>query len=322
MATGSQRQALALVGLSRSTWHYRHRPRPRVLDPLPAKDRAYRNRIGRTDRAEIARLIRAGWAASNSVDQSFATAWDQGIMLASRRTWWRIAAAMDQAARPLAPTRRRGRGPATAPVLRADGPGQVWSWDITELRSPWAGRTHLAYSIIDLYSRMIVGWRVEEREIDRLAVEMFQQAFATHGHPQVVHADSGAAMRSGALSDLFSARGIKRSHNRPRVSNDNPFSEAEFRTMKYRPGYPGTFPDVATARAWVSDYVPWYNEHHCHSGIAHFTPASVHSGSWKTQWAQRDSTLQAYHDAHPERFRHRPRTATPAPTVGINLPTG
>jgi putative transposase len=184
-----------------------------------------------------------------------------------------------------------------------------------------AGVSFKAYSIIDIFSRMIVGWRVEERESDDLAVAMFERAFAEHGRPQVVHADSGPAMRSTVLKDLLADLEIGQTHNRPRVSNDNPFSESEFRTMKYRPNYPSTFADIDIARAWVGAYVPWYNQQHRHSGVALFTPSEVHDGSWAARWRQRDDTYQAYYDAHPERFSNRPKTPSPKPIVGINLPT-
>ena len=125
-------------------------------------------------------------------------------MLASRRSWWRIAAAIDdQSARPVAPTRSASTTPRSAPVLKATGPQQIWSWDITDLRTPWRGVAFKAYSVIDIYSRKIVGWRVEERECDDLAVDMFEAAFAEHGLPAVVHADSGPAMRSTVLKDLL-----------------------------------------------------------------------------------------------------------------------
>lgn len=310
-----------MIGLSRSTWHYRSHPRPPVADPIPQRDRAYPSRIGALDRKVIEAEILAGWLAGVSVDQSFATAWDAGMLLASRRSWWRIAAEIDdQRARPICPTRARNTAPRPAPVLKAAGPQQIWSWDITDLRSPWRGVAFKAYSIIDIFSRKIVGWRVEERECDDLAVQMFKTAFAAHGVPQVVHADSGPAMRSAVLADLLSEHGVGRTHNRPHVSNDNPFSESEFRTMKYRPDYPGTFDDIEVARTWVAAYVAWYNAQHRHSGIALFTPDDVHTGTWVHQWTRRDDVLQAYYDAHPERFRARPHTKSPEPVVGINLP--
>lgn len=243
-------------------------------------------------------------------------------MLASRRSWWRIGAAItDQTSRPAIPTRRTAPARRAAPVLKATGPNEVWSWDITDLHGPFRGCAHKAYSIIDIYSRKIVGHRVEEREVDTLAVEMFQTAIAAHGAPKFVHSDSGAAMRSNALRDfLIQDHGITMTHNRPSVSNDNPFSESEFKTMKYRPNYPRIFDTLEAARDHVDEYVPWYNGHHHHSGIALFTPDSVHNGSWQATWTIRDSASQTYHNSHPERFHRQPTTLTPATTVGINLP--
>lgn len=311
-----------MAGVARSTWHYRHHPRECVADPIPQKARAYPSRIPDADRAAIVELIGAGWKDGVSVDHAFASAWDSGIMLGSRRTWWRVAADItDQSIRPVAPTRARSANPPRqAPVLEATGPGQVWSWDITDLRTPWRGVSFKAYSIIDIYSRKLVGWRVEDREVDALAVEMFEASFAEHGKPAAVHADSGPAMRSNALKDLLADLGITQTHNRPRVSNDNPFSESEFRTMKYRPNYPGTFDTIELARAYMAWYVPWYNQNHKHSSIALFSPDDVHDGSWRQLWEQRNNTQQAYYAAHPERFRRPPQAPRPSDTVGINLP--
>lgn len=289
--------------------------------PVPHADRAYPSRISAEDRENVTARIAIGWADGVSVDHSFATAWDEGVMLASRRTWWRIAAQIpDQSARPVAPTRRQSKAPRAAPVLEATGPGQVWSWDITDLRSPWRGVAFKAYSIIDIYSRKLVGYRVEAREADHLAVEMFTEAFAAHGLPGVVHADSGPAMRSTLLGDLLGPLGVIQTHNRPRVSNDNPFSESEFRTMKYRPNYPGIFATLDEARAHVDTYAPWYNANHKHSGIALFSPDEVHDGTWRDRWAQRSRVQQTYYDTHPERFHKPPSTPAPAGYVGINLP--
>lgn len=318
--TGSQRRALNIAGLARSAWHYRHHPRARVPDPVAHTDRAYPNRISAADRDRIAARIIAGWADGLSVDHTFATAWDQGLVLASRRSWWRIAAAIaDQSTRPVAPTRStRSAPPRQPPVLEATGPGQVWSWDITDLRTPWRGVSYKAYSIIDIYSRKLVGWRVEDRESDHLAVDMFTRAIDQHGPPNTVHADSGPAMRSNALRDLLTEHGITQTHNRPRVSNDNPFSESEFRTMKYRPNYPGTFTTLDQARDWLNTYTTWYNQHHRHSGIALFTPDQVHTGHWQHLWTQRDHAMHTYYTRHPERFRRPPHTPAPPGHVGIN----
>lgn len=245
-------------------------------------------------------------------------------MLASRRTWWRIAAEMEeQDLRPKTPTKRGGsrkRGSHEMPVLKATCPGQVWSWDITDIYSKWRGIVFKVYSITDIYSREIVGWRVEERESDHLAAEMFETAIARHGAPHVVHADSGPAMRSHLLRDTLTGHRVELSHNRPYVSNDNPFSESAFKTMKYRPNYPKVFKDLEHAREYLLGYVNWYSTEHKHSGIALFSPAQVHDGSWEDLWEKRDRAHQDYYDKHPERFHQPPTTPAPAKHVGINLP--
>ena len=157
-----------------------------------------------------------------------------------------------------------------------------------------------AYSIIDIYSRKIVGWRVEEREVDELAVEMFQDAFAEHGIPEAVHADSGPAMRSTLLKDLLGDLGVTQTHNRPRVSNDNPFSESEFRTMKYRPNYPGTFTDIEPPAPTWPGTCPGTTSTTSIPASRCSHPNQVHDGTWRTLWRQRDQAQQAYYDAHPE----------------------
>lgn len=309
-----------MTGVSRGTWHYRHKPRARVADPIPQADRAYPSRISEADCREIAGHIAAGWADKVSVDHSFATTWNDGKVLASRRSWWRIALELDQALRPKIGRRADKRTTRAAPVVSATRPNQAWSWDITDLFTPWRGVVFKAYKITDIFSREIVGWRVEQREVDELAVEMFTDAIAERGAPEVVHADSGSAMTSNALQTFLHKRGVDLSYNRPYVSNDNPFSESGFRTMKYRPGYPRVFDTLDAARDYLTGYVTWYNTEHKHSGIALFTPAQVGDGSWKEVWKTRDRALQRYYHRHPERFRRPPRTPTPAVQVGINLP--
>jgi transposase InsO family protein len=318
--TGSQRKALALAGVARSTWQYRHHPRPKVNDPIPHHERDSPTRVSAHDRERIEEFILAGWARDESVEHSFAAAWDQGVMLASVRTWWRIGAELEQSLRPKIPTKRGRGGPRQVPVVSATRPGQAWSWDITDLLTPWRSVVLKAYKITDIYSREIVGYRVEEREADHLAVDMFKTAIAQHGAPEVVHADSGPAMRSNTLGQTLADYGVRLSHNRPYVSNDNPFSEAGFRTMKYRPGYPRVFADLDTARAYLDDYVSWYNTSHRHSGIALFTPRQVGDGTWRHTWNIRDKALQQYYERHPQRFRKKPQTPAPSDTVGINLP--
>lgn len=310
-----------MAGISRGTWHYRHAPRAKTETPIPQAERAYPSRVSAADQQRIEEYVLAGWAKQLSVSHSYAVAWDAGVYLASERTWWRIASRLEeQFLRPNIPTRQGVRVPRPAPVVIATRPGQAWSWDITDLRTPWRGIVYKAYKITDINSREIVGHRVEHREADHLAVDMFETAIAQHGAPAVVHADSGAAMRSGALRETLEQYGVELSHNRAYVSNDNPFSEAGFRTMKYRPGYPKVFKNIEDARTYLDEYVPWYNTEHKHSGIALFSPSQVADGSWEEVWQVRDGALQRYYGEHPERFHARPSTPSPAKIVGINMP--
>lgn len=316
---GSQRKALTMVGVSRGTWQYRQQPRDRVEKSIHQADRAYESRISVEDREHIAERIKLAWSDQQSVDWAFASAWDEGVMLGSRRTWWRVAAEIqEQMLRPKTPKKKGQRVKRDAPQVTASGPGQVWSWDITDLYSPWLGVNYKAYKIIDIYSREIKGYRVEGREADHLAVEMFQHAIERHGAPRIVHADNGASMTSTKLSDLLTAHRVEMTHNRPYVSNDNPFSEAAFKTMKYRPGYPRIFKTIDAARRYVDQYVVWYNTQHKHTGIALFSPSEVGDGTWKQKWDIREQALQAYYAKHSGRFKSRPVTPSPANTVGIN----
>lgn len=234
-------------------------------------------------------------------------------MLASSRTWHRIAADLDT--RPYRPRLRAARA---KPVVTATGPGQVWSWDITDLKSHFSRVTFKQYVITDIYSRFRIASIVEPSESTDAAIKLFAAAFAEHGTPRVVHSDNGPTMTSSALHALFADHEVEVSNSRPYVSNDNPFSEASFGAMKRHPHFPATFETLAAAREFDTDYRDWCNTRHYHSGIAHFTPQQVHDGTWRQVWKDRDTSMQHYYETHPERFRARPRVPRPPATVGIN----
>lgn len=319
----SERAALAMIGVARSTWFYRSNPRPGVQVPMPHAERDQPQALTGAERALVAERVLAAWQGGESVDQAYATAWDQGVYVGSQRTWWRIAAEMDQAQRPAGPgTRTGGKRDRPAPQLLATGPNQVWSWDITDFKGPYSCQVFKVYSVIDIFSRKMVGYRVEDREADVLAVEMFAAAFAAEGTaPDYVHADNGAAMRSNALAGHLAGHGVQLTHNRPYVSNDNPYSESEFRTLKTRPNYPKVFADLQAARDYVDAHVVWHNTAHRHSGIALFTPDQLHDGTWVKAHHRRQGAQQDYYRAHPERYRHRaPTTPLPPAWSGINHP--
>lgn len=318
----SERSALQMIGLARSSWHYRHHPRQRAVNPVPQAQRVQPNALTDTERHTAEERILAAWETGNSVDHAFAAAWDEQVVVGTRRTWWRIALRLDQALRPVKPTRSRTSGKRERPELLATGPNQVWSWDITDFKGRYRGQVFKVYSIIDIFSRKIVGHRVEERESEHLAAELFEQAFAAEGAvPQWVHADSGPAMRSDTLALMLEGHGVTLTHNRPYVSNDNPYSESEFRTLKTRKHFPGTFTDLQSARGYAAAYVPWYNAEHRHTGIALFSPAQVHDGSWAEAHDDRVRAMDEYYNANPARFGHRrPTVPRPSGWSGINHP--
>ncbi|WP_148281207.1 MULTISPECIES: DDE-type integrase/transposase/recombinase [unclassified Gordonia (in: high G+C Gram-positive bacteria)] len=287
--------------------------------PIAQRDRAYPSRLNSADVATISELIRAGWSQGQSVLDTFARTWDSGRYLASPRTWYRIANRIDQSTRPASP-RLRTRSPRQVPVVAATAPGQVWMWDITDLNGTYVGQRYKAYSIQDLYSRKIIASCVAPREDEDITAGLFAAAFDTDQVPRVIHSDNGSVMRSARLAQLCAAMNVTMSYSRPRVSNDNPYKESEFRTMKHRPSYPTTFDDIHSARDWVESYVDWFNREHHHRGLALFTPQSVHDGNWRRHHSVRTSTLNTYYAHNPDRFRHRrPSVHRPRSRVGINL---
>ncbi len=231
--------------------------------------------------------------------QIYAQLLDEGVYLCSVATMYRVL----RENRQVKERRRLARHPAkVCPELVATAPRQVYSWDITKLPGPVKGTYFDAYVMIDIYSRYIVGAHVHAREEGALAEEMMAEVFGIHGIPQVVHADRGTSMTSKTVATLLADLGVTRSHSRPRVSNDNPYSESLFKTMKYLPVFPERFGSLADARAFMDRFVTAYNHEHHHSGIGLHTPADVHYGHSTTVAEERSAALAAARLAHPERF--------------------
>lgn len=216
--------------------------------------------------------------------------------------------------------RRRRRTPAviTPPVVVADRPDAAWSWDITDLPGPYVGVAYKFYCVTDIYSRRIVAYRVEARESKILAADMFAEAFA-RTRPGVVHADSGAAMVADTVTGLFARHGVVESHSRPRVSNDNPYSESVFATMKTSWDYPGVFDDCEHARSWVDGWVARYNADHFHSGVGYYPPDEVYDGTWTVRRRRRQQALDDHYAKYPGRYRTPPVAGVVDAVVGINL---
>ncbi|UQA92576.1 DDE-type integrase/transposase/recombinase [Streptomyces halobius] len=205
--------------------------------------------------------------------------------------------------------RRQATHPARAiPELVATGPSQVFTWDITKLPGPDKGIWYHAYVIIDIFSRYIVGHTVERAETAERAEELIRATVERNGIvPETVHADRGTSMTSKKVSQLLIDLGIARSHSRPRVSNDNPYSESQFRTTKYAADYPERFDSLTHAREWMDAFITYYNHEHRHSGIGLHTPASIHFGTAKEVRDQRAAALAEAYERHPERFARRPK---------------
>lgn len=313
----SQRCALALLGVSRGSWHARANPRPGRERPVAHTDRVCSWWLTPQETAQIRAKLEVAFGAGQRVFQAYYEALDAGEPVASLSSWYRVARACLESQRPV--TRQAKRRSCAMPQWSATAPMQVWSWDITKLKGPYLKVTYDFYVVIDVFSRKIVAWRVEEIESDRLAEEMFKAAFtAEAGQPATIHSDGGASMTSTVVADLLDILGIERTKNRPRVSNDNPFSESWFKTAKYSPGYPPWFESVGQARDWAGKFVTWYNTQHRHSSLEGHTPTNVHDGSWIQVHHARYSSLEALRAANPTRYPKSVTLKTPYATVALN----
>jgi putative transposase len=227
---------------------------------------------------------------------------DDEQYLCSWRTMYRILEQHDE----VCERRNQLRHPVYAkPELLATGPNQVWSWDISRLRGPSKGIYYYLYVIIDIFSRYVVGWMIAEVETAELAEQLIAEACAKQGVQRAqltVHADNGSPMIAKSVAILLADLGVAKSHSRPHVSNDNPYSEAQFKTLKYHPDYPERFGSVPDARSWARTFFHWYNHKHHHTGLGLLTPADVHAGRAEAIRQKRQAVLQRAFDAHPERF--------------------
>lgn len=314
-------RACEVLGLPRSTFYEKTGPDSRGGVQVPHRDRAYPNRMHSQERAAVVERLNQPDTQDLSIRQAFYTLLDNGEYHCSLASMHRIMRDAGQAG----DRRRRRHEPGyytrQIPRLRATGPRQVWCWDITTVMGPGRQRFKL-FSMIDLYSRKVVAHRVEHGEVKELGGEFVEQAIAQERcRPLVIHADNGSAMRSGTMHDLLHTLHITASHSRPRVSNDNAYAEALFKTVKYDQLYPERFDSIAHARAWADDFFDRYNTAHHHSGLAGHTPDRVHDGSWPTQHHIWHNTKTAYAAKHPERHRRCPPvTPEPPDIVWINKP--
>jgi putative transposase len=278
------------------------------------------NRLSTAERQELLAVLNEPRYQDKSPHQVVALLSNEGRYVASQSTMYRLLREAKQLAH------RQRSAPVVAretQVLKASGPCQVWSWDITFLRGPVRGMFFYLYLIVDVYSRKIVAWSVHDEESAQLASALACEACYLEGIEPgqvVLHSDNGAAMKGATMLVTLQRLGVVPSFSRPRVSDDNPYSESLFRTLKYRPDYPEQpFDSVLSARQWVERFVHWYNTEHCHSGLRFVTPEQRHNGEDIDLLAKHHQTYQAARARHPERWSGKTRDWTP---VGpVTLPT-
>ena len=313
------RAAASAVGLSRAMIYRCRKPAPpALLRPRPPSPR-------RLSDAEIDRALGI-LHEPRFVDLTpwsiHAVLLDEGVYVASVRTFYRILEAHQEVKERRDQLRHQRHA---VPRLVATRPNQVWSWDITKLRGPTPGEFFYLYVVLDIYSRYVVGWLIAPRESAELATKLIEETAVRQGVEPgtlTVHADRGAPMRSKLLGRSAAAFTISLSFSRPRVSNDNPYSESQFKTMKYRHDFPECFGCLQDAAAHMTRFFAWYNDEHRHSGIGFLTPADVHLGRSSAVLATRQRALDLAYAAHPERFNRRaPRAPTLPKAAWINQPS-
>lgn len=315
----TRQEACAAVGVPRSTFYRLQQP---VVAVPPSKPRPPSPRaLSGSEQANVLRLLNSERFQDHAPREMYATLLDEGIYVCHWRSMYRILAANQQVAE------RRNQlvhPPAPKPQLVASAPNQLWSWDITKLLGPTKRTFYYLYVILDVYSRCVPGWLLAECESDDLATELVMQTCVKQKIPLgqlTLHADRGSAMTSKTLALLLADRGVLKSHSRPHVSNDNPYSEAQFKTLKYRPDYPAFFGSLQDARAWAQAFFQWYNHEHHHSALGLLTPVVVHAGQAPIVLAARQQVLQHAYAAHPERFvKGSPVPAGLPAEVWINRP--
>jgi putative transposase len=302
------RDACVAVGASQAGYYRRHRvsPAPEPPAPIPHRERPQPRALSAQEQQAILDVLHSDRFVDMSPAEVWATLLDEGVYLGSQSTFYRLL----RQAGEVRERRAQATHPAKVkPELVATGPNQVWSWDITKLLGPAKWTYYYLYVILDIYSRYVVGWMVASRESAALAGVLIRQTCAKQaiGRDQLtIHADRGSSMTSKPVAFLLADLGITQSHSRPHVCNDNPFSEAQFKTLKYRPDFPGRFTSIEAARVHCQHFFPWYNDQHRHTGLALHTPADIHYGTAEITREKRAGVLDAAYAAHPERFVRKP----------------
>ena len=289
-------EACRVLGVPRSSL-YRARKPELASSPRPTPQRA----LGEEEKAEVRAVLNSERFCDAAPREVYATLLDEGEYYCHWRTMYRILEEHDE----VHERRNQRRHPLSIkPERCATAPNELWSWDITHLRGP-KGIHYYLYVILDVFSRFVPGWMIADRELAGLAEQLIAETCAKQGISRdelVLHSDRGSSMRSKTVAQLLIDLGVAKSHSRPYTPTDNPYSEAQFKTMKYRPEYPASFSEREEARDWARGFFQWYNHEHHHSGLGLMTPAAVHYGLAERIYEQRRQVLAAAYAAHPERF--------------------
>jgi putative transposase len=312
--------ACCALAVSRAVWYRQERPLPVAYGPQLRRQSPARA-LSSAERQAVLDVLNSERFQDCAPGEVVATLLDEKKFLCSERTMYRILTANGE----VRERRSQLRHPEyKKPELLATGPNQVWSWDITKLKGPVKWTYFYLYVILDIFSRYVVGWMVAERESAALAEQFISETCEKEGISAgelTIHADRGTSMNSLAVAQLLANLGVTKTHSRPHVSDDNPFSEAQFKTLKYRPGFPARFGCLPDALVFCRVFFPWYNDEHRHSGIAMLTPADLHAGRGTVVLAARAEVMSNAHAANPNRFVHGAPVVPPVPhTVWINPP--
>lgn len=309
--------ACAALRVSRATYYRSRSPRPATVATRTASSRA----IDASQRQRVLEILNSERFVDRSPIEAYATLLDEGEFLCSVRSMYRILAANGA----VRERRDQLRHPAYAkPELLATTPNQVWSWDITKLLGPAKWTYFCLYVILDIFSRLVVGWMIAARESAALAAKLIEESARKHRilpGQLTIHADRGSSMTSKPVAFLLAGLGITKTHSRPHVSDDNPYSESQFKTLKYCPTFPDRFGSIEDARAFCAEFIDWYNHDHHHSGLNLYTPASIHFGKVEQIRVARQETMDLAYARNPGRFVHgRPIVAGPPTAAWINRP--
>jgi putative transposase len=299
----SERTACRSTGTSRASWQRWKAAAPAAGAPFHiVRSATQPHALTAPEQSAVLAVCTSERFCNSAPRAIVATLLDEGHYLASASTFYRILRAQEL-------TRERRaiatHPPRIKPELVTTAPNELWSWDVTKLPGPAKWTWFSLYLVLDVFSRYIVGWEVAQSESTAIAKALFRDAIREQrivpGQLHI-HADGGAMMKAKSLALLFADLGISKSHSRPHVSNDNPYSEAQFKTLKYRPEFPKFFASIHDVRVFIADFVRWYNHEHRHSGLAFLTPADVHYGRAHEVLTKRNATMQHARARHPQRF--------------------